>query len=765
MIKLVEEDLCTLGFVQTIKGATRSWPGDQDTLIDQVWTNCSDRLQETRNIVRASSDHNVVAAKVKDRKQNLEAHPVRKRSLKNFKEEEYLTEVRKVNWGAILEINNLDMAVHFFTSNMTRILDKLAPIRTFQSRARYARWLTEETREKMKERDRARETARRTRRDEDWAEYRRRRNECTKDQRKEKDVHMKETFKASEEDCSGSKMWGLVKCHLGWTAGGPPTHLQEGASMITSPRKMCEIMNKYYVEKIRKIRQQFGEEDGDPLEVLRGAMSRWDGRPGEEDKFKLRIITKEDTRSMMRKLKGSKAAGVDEIDASMLKMASEHLEEPLTYIINLSILQGRFPNKWKLGRILPLSKMKDEGLPKGYRPVCLLPAASKILEMVIVTQVASFMDKSLQYNPNHHAYRANHSTCTAMLQLSDQWLDATNRGEQSASMMLDMSAAFDCVDHDLLDKKLNLYGFHRESRAWISSYLSHRSQQVTLGGQFSEFLAVPTGVPQGSCLGPILYTIFTNKIPEIPKDHVSCQDEAHREKKRGLFGRSCRRCGIVTCYADDSTYNISSREDDRIQERLEEITRKFCAFLKANKLQLNDDKTVLVRMTTFQQHNWNPRETLALVAQNGKVVEPVVETRLLGAIISNDLTWRSHCISGKDSLVKQLSKKIGALKMVCRRLSHKSRLALANGIVMSRLLYLIPVWGGDIFGDHKEAADHAELCSEDGAREGEEDEGERAAEELWMDECEAAGGAALHNPAVEDCEDGQPNVLQGSGEG
>jgi hypothetical protein len=378
----------------------------------------------------------------------------------------------------------------------------------------------------------------------------------------------------------------------------------------------------------------------------------------------------------------------------MLKLATPYITEPLTYIINLSILQERFPNKWKLGRVLPLSKGKDTYLPKGYRPVCLLPAASKVLEMVIVSQVTSYMIRSQQLNQNQHAYRSNHSTCTALLQLSDQWLEAVNGDEQTASMLLDMSAAFDCVDPGLLDKKLDLYNFNRGARTWIRSYLGSRSQQVTLGGQVSEFLPVPVGVPQGSCLGPILYIIFTNEIPEIPKDHQNCRDRSHSERMGKLFGKNCQTCGTITCYADDSTYCISSKKTEKLQGKLTETLNKISSFLKANKLQLNDDKTVLMRMTTIQQHTWNPQETLKIVAENKKVVEPVEETRLLGAILRNDMSWRTNVISGKDAILKQVNRKTGILRGVRKYLTKKSMLTLANGILISRLVYLIPVWGG-----------------------------------------------------------------------
>ena len=126
------------------------------------------------------------------------------------------------------------------------------------------------------------------------------------------------------------------------------------------------------------------------------------------------------------------------------------------------------------------------------------------------------MDANNFYNPNHHAYRSFHSITTAMLQMYTTWLEALEEGDMAGVCMIDMSAAFDVVDTELLLEKLKLYGFDRNSVQWIWSYLTYRSQTVYFEGSLSGHLALEAGVPQGSILGPILYTIFTNKLPPVP---------------------------------------------------------------------------------------------------------------------------------------------------------------------------------------------------------------------------------------------------------
>ena len=147
--------------------------------------------------------------------------------------------------------------------------------------------------------------------------------------------------------------------------------------------------------------------------------------------------------------------------------------------------------------------------------------------------------------------------------MHDSWINHFDRGEYSAVFFLDMSAAFDNVDHLLLLKKLKLYGFYEESMSWVKSYLSDRSQCVSIDASLSGFLAVPTGVPQGSILGPLLYTIFTNELPEAIHDHES-------QDMWPPFNVSCSTCGTICCFADDTTFSCSDTSPERLSHTVSE---------------------------------------------------------------------------------------------------------------------------------------------------------------------------------------------------
>ena len=196
-------------------------------------------------------------------------------------------------------------------------------------------------------------------------------------------------------------------------------------------------------------------------------------------------------------------------------------------------------------------------------------------------QVVIYMDSNKLFNPNHHAYRSLHSTTTAMLQMYTTWLDAVEQGDMAGVCMIDMSAAFDVVDTSILLEKLKLYGFDRNSIQWIWSYLTYRSQAVYIEGSLSSLLPLEAGVPQGSILGPVFYTIFTNELPQVIHEDTCPVRDA---EGASLFAMQCQECGGLCCYADDSTYTAVG---DGAKELSEKLTHKYevlADFLTSEKL-------------------------------------------------------------------------------------------------------------------------------------------------------------------------------------
>jgi hypothetical protein len=182
-----------------------------------------------------------------------------------------------------------------------------------------------------------------------------------------------------------------------------------------------------------------------------------------------------------------------------------------------------FPTVWKTAKIIPLHKKDEFTGPKNYRQVALLSIFSKILERAVFLQVMEYMEQNQLLHPSHHGFRAKHSTATALLEMYNGWVEAFDEDKLTAVVMLDLSAAFDVVDPDILLDKLRVYGFQQCAVSWLESYLRNRHQQVYVDGVLSEPKEVHVGVPQGSILGPLLYIIYTNDLPEVIHNHDTPQ--------------------------------------------------------------------------------------------------------------------------------------------------------------------------------------------------------------------------------------------------
>ena len=685
LIDLMIERIYPHGVQQCVKAATHSWPGQQDSCIDHIYTNTPDKLTKAEVGIRGSSDHKLIIATrlSKSIKENIRY--CKKRSYKNFSEEKFLNEVEKISWWEVYASEDVDAAVDIFTRKLTDILDKMAPIKKFQVRTKYAAWLSDNNKSKIRDRDKAQQAAALSGSEEDWATYKYLRNDLTKLLRKEKVSWQQEKVEACEHSQDSGKLWKNILGWLNWSSTSSPTKLLHNGDMVTSPQMMADVQNEYYIKKVRDIRRNMAKEKNDPLATVRKFMN------GRDVNFSLSSVSPETVDKIIRDLKNSKSSGVDDIDTYILKLIRKHIVPSVCHIINLSILNRRFPSKWKMAKVVPLYKGKGSKFdPKNFRPVAILPILSKVLERAMFNQVLNHMDSNKLFNPSHHAYRSFHSTTTAMAQMYDTWLEAVEQGDLAGVCMVDMSAAFDVVDTELLLEKMKLYGFDRDSIQWMWSYLTYRSQGVYIEGSMSRFLPLEAGVPQGSILGPIFYTIFTNELPQV----VHEEDCPLRSiPGASVFNIQCQECGGMCCYADDSTITVTGKDPVQLTDKL---TRKYnvvADFLTDNKLKVNDEKTHLLVMTTWQKRRHLDTST-TIITTPSATITPSSKERLLGAEIHQDLKWRDHVLDGENSLVKSLNKRLGALKKIKNMASFKARKMIATGIFMSKLIYLMPVWSG-----------------------------------------------------------------------
>ena len=224
--------------------------------------------------------------------------------------------------------------------------------------------------------------------------------------------------------------------------------------------------------------------------------------------FSFSTITSEFTSKIIRKLKSKSSSGHDGLSSIQLKFISDDIVATLTNIINQSLCTGIFPDSLKIAKISPIYKKGDAHITDNYRPISLLPVLSKIFEKVVFLQVYDyFVENNLLYD-SQYGFRKYHSTEFAALEFTDKIISNLDQGKLPIATFLDLSKAFDTIDHSILIHKLEYYGIRGTSLNWFKSYLSNRQQYVQFNDCTSSHSTITTGVPQGSILGPLLFIIL-----------------------------------------------------------------------------------------------------------------------------------------------------------------------------------------------------------------------------------------------------------------
>ena len=238
-------------------------------------------------------------------------------------------------------------------------------------------------------------------------------------------------------------------------------------------------------------------------------------------------------------------------------------------------------------------------------------------------------------------------------------------------MMIDLSAAFDMVDHNLLLEKLRLHGLDSLAIQWVHSYLADRSQTVCIDGCLSPLLKIDCGVPQGSVLGPLLYILFTNDLPDI----------VHDEHDLPLSVRSpnmhCSPCGSLVNYVDDGTYSFACKDPLVLSNTLTSKYKIIANYMENNKLVINANKTHLVVMGKSKMENILVE--VSLVAGT-HTIHPSETEKLLGCHIHQSLKWREHIQTNESSLIRQLTSRLNALRKLAVNAPFKTRLMAANSV-------------------------------------------------------------------------------------
>ena len=236
-----------------------------------------------------------------------------------------------------------------------------------------------------------------------------------------------------------------------------------------------------------------------------------------EDTMFLQPVTEEEIMQQVKNAKNKKSKDHDKFDMCLVKKIIPYIVKPLAHICNTSLMNGIFPDRMKIARVIPLFKNGDVKEFSNYRPVSILPQFSNILEKVFHNRLMSFINDKQILNNSQFGFRKNMSTALAIIELVEEITTAIDEGKTTVGVFIDLKKAFDTVNHNILVKKLEHYGIRGLAKDWVCSYLENRRQYVCINDSNSDCLDVKCGVPQGSILGPALFILYVNDMCNVSK--------------------------------------------------------------------------------------------------------------------------------------------------------------------------------------------------------------------------------------------------------
>ena len=452
-------------------------------------------------------------------------------------------------------------------------------------------------------------------------------------------------------DCdSGKQLFSVYKCLSGCESSSP-------LPVTCAEQELPSKFANFFTTKIANIRAELGEQVAstvttDSLEHIHV--------PHSFESFE--TVTEDDVRAIIVKSKPT-TCSLDPIPTPLLVENIDPLLPAVTQVVNESLVTGIFPTTFKTAVVKPLLKKRglDQNNLKNFRPVSNLSFLSKVIEKVVLKQLFKYLNTHSLLSPNQSAYRPCHSTETALIKVTNDILLALDQGNVSLLTLLDLSAAFDTVDHEIMVKTLQLqFGITGKALSWLRSYMSDRTQFVSINNCCSDPVNLLFGVPQGSVLGPVLFVMYTKPLLDLLD-------------RKSILNQS---------FADDTQLYCSMPPSEIISSvhTVEDCISDVKAWMNSNTLKLNDDKTEVLLIRSKISNSFD--KPSALQVGNAEVSFSA-SARNLGYTISDTMSLDAHV----TNVCRSAYFAIRQISSIRRYLTVDATKTLVCAFVLSRLDY------------------------------------------------------------------------------
>ena len=454
------------------------------------------------------------------------------------------------------------------------------------------------------------------------------------------------------EACRGDsgQTWKITSRLLNKKKSSTPTfEIMHNNVLETDETKICNIFNSYFSQVGTNLASGITENNTDPLFYLgeRNPHSFYFGDTSIDEVTRLIMSFK------------NKNTSVNNLPVFILKRVCHVVAPFIVKLFNESISLGIFPDKLKIGRIIPLHKGGPRNCAGNFRPITTLSVFSKVFEKLVYKRLSSFIKKFNILNNNQFGFQKGKSTSDAILEFLDHAYDSLNDSSFLLTIYLDFSKAFDTISFDILLEKLGHYGFRNEIKCWVQSYLQGRHQFVSIGNSNSGMLETKMGVPQGSTLGPLLFLIYISDM----RNALSNMKIIH--------------------FADDSTLYLDYNKNINCSYLVNYDLETLNSWLSINKLYLNINKTKYMIIN----NRGRPPDLELRIGET--LLERTEVHKFLGVHLDHQLTFSVHA----NKLCSKMSRNIGIIRKLSSVVPQSVLRNLHFSFVYSHCIYAINSFG------------------------------------------------------------------------